>query len=139
VPSSITILPALPRLASGKVDRRALPAPKASTGDEEPRTHVERALADIWAQVLELDRVGIHDDFFGLGGHSLLAAQVVARIRTSLGLPVPLHAIFATPTIASLAESVAAEPGGQEVEALLAELAGMSDEEAERLLASLDG
>jgi acyl carrier protein len=112
VPSSFVALDALPLAPGGKVDRRALPAPK----DERPRLEqafvpardqTEEAVARIWAAVLRLDGIGIHDNFFALGGHSLLATQVVARIRSILDVEVPLVAIFEEPTIAALAARVA--------------------------------
>ena len=72
-----------------------------------PRTPVEELLANIWAKVLKLGRVGIYDNFFQLGGHSLLAAQVVNRLRSHLKLELPLRRLFEKPTIAELAEDVA--------------------------------
>ncbi|NNB89170.1 non-ribosomal peptide synthase/polyketide synthase, partial [Corallococcus exiguus] len=107
VPSAIVVLPKLPMSPNGKVDRKALPAPKARVADPAsatPRSALEKALADIWAEVLHLETVDIHGDFFELGGHSLLATQVVARIRSSLGLELPLGELFRAPTVASLAE-----------------------------------
>ncbi|MFP2929773.1 amino acid adenylation domain-containing protein, partial [Pyxidicoccus sp. 3LG] len=110
VPSAFAVLGALPLTPSGKVDRRALPAPEASSAAmgsvyEPPRTPLEESLAAIWAQVLrvEKERVGRHDDFFALGGHSLLATQVVARVRSILGVDVPLRALFEAPTVERLA------------------------------------
>ncbi|MFB1482715.1 non-ribosomal peptide synthase/polyketide synthase [Corallococcus sp. RDP092CA] len=108
VPSAIVVLAKLPLGANGKVDRKALPAPQARVDDPAtsavPRSAVEKALADIWAEVLHLDAVDIHGDFFELGGHSLLATQVVSRIRASLGVELPLGELFRAPTVASLAE-----------------------------------
>jgi len=88
--------------------------------------------------VLGVERVGVEDDFFAIGGHSLLATQIVAQIRSDFSVNLPLHALFSSPTVAALSEQVVALMGeGQdsETEALLAELEGLSDEEAERLLA----
>lgn len=86
VPSSFVVLDALPLSPNGKLDRRALPTPEAAGGPSEaeytePRTDLERTIAEIWGQVLKRDRVGIDDDFFVVGGHSLLATQVVAKLR----------------------------------------------------------
>src|SRR5262249_29025412 len=86
VPSDFVIIDSLPITPSGKVNRRALPAPDfVSSGAEEgyaaPRTPTEKALANIWAKILGLDQVGVHDNFFELGGHSLKATQVVSRIH----------------------------------------------------------
>ncbi|RKI67440.1 amino acid adenylation domain-containing protein, partial [Corallococcus sp. AB049A] len=110
VPSAIVVLAKLPLSPNGKVDRKALPAPKARTeelGSATPRSALEKAIAAIWAEVLHLEQVDLHADFFKLGGHSLLATQVVARIRSSLGLELPLGELFRSPTVASLAEKLA--------------------------------
>ena len=110
VPSSFVAMSALPLTANGKVDRKALPAPDDSGSRQEsyvaPRTPVEEVLANIWAGILQRDRVGVHDDFFELGGHSLLATQVVSRVRQALVTELPLRALFETPTVAGLAERV---------------------------------
>jgi len=118
VPSAFVILEALPLTANGKVDRAALPAPDLR-GDESsyvpPADELEERLAGIWQEVLQLDRIGVHDNFFALGGHSLLATQVVSRVREVLGKDMPLRRIFEAPTISQLAEGIRedrpAEPG----------------------------
>ena len=107
VPSAFVVLPALPLTPTGKLDRRALPAPELpvrsnSTADL-PRTSTEQRLATIWSEVLGMGTIGIHDSFFELGGHSLLATRVVARVRELLHVELPLRAIFEQPTIAGLA------------------------------------
>ncbi|MEH2027051.1 non-ribosomal peptide synthase/polyketide synthase [Nostoc sp.] len=110
VPSAIVILESLPLTPNGKVDRRALPAPELSSELLEkyvaPRTPIEEMLAQIWAQVLKIDQVGIHNNFFELGGHSLLATQLVSRIRNIFKVELPLRELFAAPTIAELAPSI---------------------------------
>ncbi|MFN6567974.1 non-ribosomal peptide synthase/polyketide synthase [Dendronalium sp. ChiSLP03b] len=107
VPNAIAILDSFPLTSSGKVNRRALPAPQATSEQLEkyvaPRTPLEEILTGIWAQVLKVGQVGIHDNFFELGGHSLLATQLVSRVRSSLKVELPLRSLFAAPTIAQLA------------------------------------
>jgi amino acid adenylation domain-containing protein len=109
VPTRFVVLDALPLTPSGKVDRRALPEPTDEPVAEYvgPRTPLEEALAAIWQDLLGVERVGVHDDFFALGGHSLLATQAVMRIRSAIG-DVPLHSLFNAPTVAALAEAISA-------------------------------
>ena len=111
VPRQVLLLDALPLTPSGKVDRLALV--RLSTSDSwrispyvAPRTPLEQQLAEIWAEVLNLDQVGIHDNFFDLGGHSLLAAQVVTRIYTQCQIELSLRLLFETPTIHEIALSI---------------------------------
>lgn len=113
VPSAFVFLDSLPLTVSGKVDRRALPAPDGSRPDLAeaylaPRNGTEELLAKIWAEVLKLERIGIHDNFFDLGGHSLLATQVASRIREALRIELPLRAMFETPTVAGLSNHIEA-------------------------------
>jgi amino acid adenylation domain-containing protein len=106
VPSAFVALEALPLSPSGKVDRKALPAPEAGATAREyvaPRTPSEELVAGVWRQVLKLERVGVHDSFFELGGHSLLATQVVARLREAFGTDIPLRLVFESPNLAALA------------------------------------
>jgi acyl-coenzyme A synthetase/AMP-(fatty) acid ligase/acyl carrier protein len=111
IPSAVVELQALPLTSNGKVDRKALPAPEPSLRGEgsefvTPRTATESALAVIWSEVLRVNTIGIHEDFFALGGHSLLATQVISRVQTRLGRAVPLRALFEYPTIAGLAKAL---------------------------------
>ena len=111
IPSTFVRLDALPLLPNGKIDRRALPAPRraACAGDDkksEPRTAIEALVAQVWSEALNLPQIGIDDDFFELGGHSLLAAQIVAQLRATLDRPVSLHTIFEAPTISGMAKTI---------------------------------
>jgi amino acid adenylation domain-containing protein len=111
VPAAFVGIDAVPLTSSGKVDRRALPAPPAPDARPEPtrtepRTDLERALAGVWSEVLQANRPGIHDDFFESGGHSLLAIQLLGRLRSLFGVELPPHALLSAPTIALLAEAV---------------------------------
>ncbi|MEH1785598.1 MAG: non-ribosomal peptide synthase/polyketide synthase [Nostoc sp.] len=110
VPSAIAILESLPLTSNGKIDRRALPAPELSSELSEkyvaPRTPLEEILALIWQEVLKIEFVGRHDNFFTLGGHSLLATQLVSRVRSSLKVELPLRSLFAAPTIAELTQLI---------------------------------
>jgi amino acid adenylation domain-containing protein len=108
LPSIFMRMESLPLTPNGKIDRRALPAPTSSLrtnagGYIAPASPLEELLADIWSQVLGLERIGVDDNFFARGGHSLLATQVVARMRNALNVDIPLPRIFETPTIAALA------------------------------------
>ena len=106
-PSAFMRLEALPLTPNGKLDRNALPAPEGEAFGardyEAPVTNMEQMLADIWAEVLKVERVGRRDNFFDLGGHSLLAVQVVSRIRQGLGLEAKLADVFARPVLADCA------------------------------------
>jgi amino acid adenylation domain-containing protein len=111
VPVAFVSLPALPLAANGKVDRRALPAPKAAPAEAgaepvAPRSPLEEILAQLVAEVLQRESVGVHDSFFELGGHSLLATRLVARLPGMLGIELPVRAVFEAPTVAELAERV---------------------------------
>jgi acyl carrier protein len=110
IPSAFVALDTLPLTSNGKVDRRALPPPDGARPELEgvfvaPRTPTEQALAEIWAQILRMERVGVHDNFFALGGHSLLATQVVSRLRNTLQVALPLRSFFEHPTVAELAQA----------------------------------
>ncbi|HYG61538.1 MAG TPA: condensation domain-containing protein, partial [Thermoanaerobaculia bacterium] len=115
VPSAFVTMPALPRLASGKVDRAALPAPStcSEASSAALRTPTEEVLAVLWAEVLGVERLGRQDNVFTLGWHSLLATQLVTRLRRAFGVDVPLRSLFEHPTVAALAERIdAALRGG---------------------------
>ncbi|HEY6931525.1 MAG TPA: amino acid adenylation domain-containing protein, partial [Thermoanaerobaculia bacterium] len=111
IPSAFLFLDALPLTPNGKIDRRALPPPEEKRPDlaeafADPRTPVEEILAGIWSQVLKIDRIGIHDNFFALGGHSVLGTQVLSRVREHFQVDLPLRALFERPTTESLAKLI---------------------------------
>jgi acyl carrier protein len=134
VPTHFVTLERLPLTINGKVDRQALPAPErgrigVDAAFAAPQSPVERKLAEIWAGVLKLEQVGIHDSFFDLGGDSITAIHVMLQVSRAFGVQLPPMALFAKPTIAGLASHIE--------EAVSVEIENMSDEEAERLVARL--
>lgn len=119
IPSAFVLMEKLPLTSNGKIDRKALPAPTAPAETTReyvaPRNVLEQALANIWARVLKVERVGIHDDFFDLGGHSLLAVRVIAEFERLSNKRLPLALLLRAPTIAGLAELLgddSPEPSG---------------------------
>ena len=118
VPAAFVVLPQLPALPNGKLDRKALPAPEEDASHVEgvgPRGPIEQAVWDIWSEVLRLRHFGVHDKFFDLGGHSLLATQVVSRVRVRLNVELSLRALFNNPTVAELGAEIGrrrADEGG---------------------------
>ena len=111
VPSAFVTLDALPLSPSGKLDRRALPAPDFAAAADTyvaPRTDAERAVAEVWADVLGLDRVGAHDNFFAAGGDSIVSIRVTSRLRSAFGVQISPRAVFQHPTVAGLASAITA-------------------------------
>jgi amino acid adenylation domain-containing protein/FkbM family methyltransferase len=113
VPAAIVLVPELPLSPNGKVDRKALAAravalPRSERPFVPPRTPEEEVLAGVFAGILGLGRVSIHEDFFALGGHSLLATQVISKVRDAFQVELPLRALFEAPTVAALTERVRA-------------------------------
>jgi len=109
VPAVVVLLDAMPLSANGKTDRSVLPVPDWSELQRRyvaPRTPVEQALAQIWAELLRLERVGVDDSFFDLGGHSLQATRFLSRLQSAFGVSLPLAALFARPTLSAIAELV---------------------------------
>jgi acyl carrier protein len=131
LPAAYVALEALPLTPNGKLDRKALPAPEYTAQADlyvAPRTEAEELLAEIWAEVLGVERVGVHDNFFELGGHSLLIMRLLARIRDTLDLRISIRTVFSMPTLEAMAE---------EIERILYEdLADLSDDEAAQLVES---
>ncbi len=114
VPALWVRLDSLPLTANGKLDRKALPAPDASTAQQRyqaPETSLQQQLAQVWSEVLGVERISLGDDFFELGGHSLLVVQVVARVGRELGTEVSLRSLFEHPTLGAFSEAVAALQG----------------------------
>jgi amino acid adenylation domain-containing protein len=142
IPALIVALPALPLTPNAKVDRAALPAPQwsagaAAAGHVEPRNPVEATLARIWADLLGSEApLSVHDNLFALGGHSLTATRFVARVADAYGVSLPVHHVFAGPTIAELAEVISADPdfGRAPSSSRQAQLEGLSDDELDDLL-----
>ncbi|WP_439957803.1 amino acid adenylation domain-containing protein [Micromonospora echinofusca] len=134
-PSVWMLLPELPLTPSRKVDRRALPAPQVDRSELErsylaPRNDTEEIIAGLWAELLGVDKVGVHDDVFLLGAHSLLVTRVLARICAVFAVDVPLRRLFEATTVAALADVVHA--------AVADEIAQLSDDEVDALLAQPD-
>jgi acyl carrier protein len=158
VPSHFIALERLPLTPNGKLARQDLPLPEGAAAREssreyvEPRTETEKALAEIWAEVLGVERVGVNDNFFDLGGHSLLATQVISRLRNALQVALPLRTLFVANTVAALAEAAeqqrlaqssaapAVEPaaitsrGATDIDKLLEEFEALSSAEVEAML-----
>jgi amino acid adenylation domain-containing protein len=143
IPGVYVELKELPLTANGKVDKRALPAPEQSRPDLKvdfvpPRTPAEEVVAGIWAQVLGVERVGVHDNFFELGGHSLLTTQVVSRLNDVFRVEVPLRSLFRTPTVEGLVNVLAQMWGERELVEEIArtfkEVEKLSDDELNSML-----
>ena len=111
IPSAFVFLNALPLTPNGKVDRSQLPSPNDSRpsldqGFVEPRSEIEELVAQVWREVLKLEKIGVYDNFFDLGGHSLIATRVVARLRNNFNIDLPLRKLFELPTVAGLTEHI---------------------------------
>ncbi|PRY37289.1 non-ribosomal peptide synthase protein (TIGR01720 family)/amino acid adenylation domain-containing protein [Umezawaea tangerina] len=110
VPATVLTLDGpLPLTPNGKVNRKALPKPdwSALTGDDRPATEQEQVIADLFASILELPSVGVHDDFFALGGHSMSSMRLVGQVRAALGVELSIRDVFDSPTVAGLAARLA--------------------------------
>jgi acyl carrier protein len=111
VPSAFVVLDAFPLTPNGKLDRKALPVPDQIRPQLQEsfvvaRTPIEEIIAEVWAEVLKLEKVGIHDNFFDLGGHSLLATQIISRVRDAFQMDIPLRTLFEKPTVEELAIAI---------------------------------
>ena len=143
IPSTFVFLNSLP-LTNGKLDRSALPKPdnrrpRLKTPYGPPRSDAEKILSQIWSEVLALDRVGIHDDFFDLGGHSLAATRIVSQVLKKFQFEMPIKALFDSPTVAEMAviitENQAKRVSDEELAQMLREVEAMTEEEAQKQLA----
>ncbi|MGC4890935.1 non-ribosomal peptide synthetase [Micromonospora sp. DT227] len=135
VPAALVRLDTLPLTPNGKLDRAALPAPAATEPAEDsyvaPRTEAEALVAEVYADILQVEKVGALDDFFALGGNSLRGMRAMARIRAEVDVDLPMRALFSSPVVADLA--------GQIEQRIAAELDGLSDSEVAALLAAEEG
>jgi amino acid adenylation domain-containing protein len=147
VPGIYMFLDALPLTINRKVDRQKLPKPDRDRPELEtnfvaPQTPTEQELAQIWLEVLGIERVGVHDNFFELGGHSLLVTQIISRVRTQFGTEIAVRDLFTASTIAQLAKQIdellLARLDSNDVDDMLTLLDDLDDAEAERLLGQLD-
>ena len=143
VPSLVMLLNEMPLTPSGKINRRGLPEPDESARAVvqefvAPRTAVETIVAKVWAEILDVERVGVNDNFFDLGGHSLLATQVISRLKSSFKTNLPLRSLFESPTVAELAVAIVAleaQPGqAEKIATVLQKLGGMTPEQMKQLL-----
>jgi amino acid adenylation domain-containing protein len=111
IPSNFIFLPEFPLTPNGKIDRKALPAPEGARPDlgaayAPPRSELERTITAIWQDVLRVEQVGVHDNFFDLGGHSLLMVQVFGKLRAALSADLSMVELFRFPTVRAMAESL---------------------------------
>jgi acyl carrier protein len=148
IPSAFVLLRAVPLTPNGKIDRRALPDPGQSRPELDTpyvagTTPVEEQLAKIWAEVLSLNRVGIHDNFFDLGGHSLAATRVVSRVLKRFQVDIPLQSLFGSPTVSEMSTVITQyqgkKLGEKELNRILTEIEALSEEDSRRLLAEQSG
>jgi amino acid adenylation domain-containing protein len=143
VPSAFVTLDSLPLTANGKLDRRALPAPDQSAlltrPYEAPVGAIETALADIWQDLLGVERVGRHDHFFELGGHSLLVVQLIVRIREHFHVEISVKSVFDAPALLHVAEAIKTKQFeiylGEDLEEMEASLNSLSKEDLLKILA----
>ncbi|MEU4482851.1 amino acid adenylation domain-containing protein [Micromonospora sp. NPDC023966] len=134
VPAALVRLDALPLTPNGKLDRAALPAPAAAPAEDAyvaPRTEAESLVAEVYAEILQVEKVGALDDFFTLGGNSLRGMRAMARIRAEVDVELPMRALFSSPVVADLAAQIE--------QRIAAELDGLSDSEVAALLAAEEG
>lgn len=149
VPAFFMTLDELPLTANGKIDRRQLlglareASPVQSTQEYvAPRTAAEEVVADLWTEVLGVQRVGINDNFFSLGGHSLLATQLLSRVQKIFRVNLPLHKLFETPTVLGLVDALTIAYDGdanaiEDIAQIVKQLRDMSDEDLKQMMAAV--
>jgi acyl carrier protein len=145
VPGGFVLLDEFPLTPNGKLDYGALPGPGLGAGDQEsvaPQTAAERLTANIFAEVLTLDRVGVHDNFFNLGGHSLLAIMVIHLLEYAFGVELSLRTLFEAPTVHQLTRIIEERCGSPEIADQIASTVmlvdKLSDQEVRQLLSNQD-
>jgi acyl carrier protein len=134
LPTYFIRLEALPLTRNGKIDRAVLPDPQSERPDlasryQPPDTPLEKQLATIWSKALNLSQIGVNDNFFELGGSSLPAIQVIYQVNRSFGIELPVQRFFENPTISQISTQIE--------DLLIAQIADMSDDDAARLLATI--
>jgi amino acid adenylation domain-containing protein len=143
IPTAFVKLQEMPLTPSGKIDRNRLPEPEKSRPETgvpyvRPRTPVEMHLAEIWAEILCLNEVGVYDNFFDLGGHSLAATRVLSKVLKTFQLELPLQSLFRSPTVAEMAAVITEQQGKKldekELQRILTELESLSEDDAHRIL-----
>ena len=143
VPSFFVEMAPIPLTPNGKIDRKALPAPDSTLTHSDqpyvaPRTPTEQLIAEVWSEVLSLDKIGIHDNFFDLGGHSLQATRVITRLSQPTKVEIPLRTFFENPTVEELAIEITQlqveEESDQDIMQMIEELEDLSEEEISALL-----
>jgi amino acid adenylation domain-containing protein len=148
IPTMFIPMDKLPLTGTGKVDRRSLPIPDLERDIPpspfvEPRTSGEELLAKLWAEVLAVDKIGVHDNFFDLGGHSLSATRIITRVIQTFQLELPMKALFDAPTVAEMTVIIEQHQQKQandlELAQMLSEVEAMSDSEARQQLTPTDG
>jgi acyl-CoA synthetase (AMP-forming)/AMP-acid ligase II/acyl carrier protein len=143
IPGAFMQLDDFPLTPSGKIDRKALPEPdqlrpRVETEYVAPRSDTEKRLADIMADVLKIEQVGVRDSFFDLGGHSMLGTQIISQLREEFDVELPLRVLFENPTVEGIALAIAEEQASHvdenDLAAMLSELDELSDDDLQKLL-----
>jgi acyl carrier protein len=143
VPTAFVMLEAIPLTRNGKVDRRALPAPDHARPDLKgafiaPRSEAEKVVAKLWANILNIEQVGVYDNFFNLGGHSLMATRIIFRLRDIFRVSLPLRALFEQPTVSGLVDTMAEMLGGRdavdEIAQVYLAIENLSEDEVKSIL-----